>query len=399
MKTIPYLYLFLCPWILIAGPEATEPEAAAEPPAELKPLEAHDWVILKHTPQTKTNNRKAFKSYLPSFIDSNRASGGIQLMSTPMPHGAIRFFGGEQPAMEVLLSLKDGRFLGHWPPSKKRSGKLKWLDLSLAASGNLLRQIPETHWLAPLRTRGLIASEGGQMDQFLYYDFEMEYEAPLSFVTKADKPIEMVLADKVSLGRLALYKPNEDGWQQQLFETFPLEPAEGTNVVRKTTLDGFEAAQKKDDVIQEWRDHLSGQGFFPEEVELMVDTLEVHAFHDERMTMVYQLSQEEMERWFPLEIYPLPQKSIRAGLVILQDMDPGIGTEVEELIVQLGDADWDKREAAFKRLRTLGPQAEAKLNEGLKSKDLEVIHRCERLIHLLKNPVAGEEELGFDFRK
>jgi hypothetical protein len=93
-----------------------------------------------------------------------------------------------------------------------------------------------------------------------------------------------------------------------------------------------------------------------------------------------------MDRILPLEIVPQPRKVTRVGLVIIRNIDPAIMQEIDQLITQLGDDDWNKREAAEKRLRELGLAAKPKLEQAVKNKDLEIVYRAERLMQAFAKP-------------
>jgi HEAT repeat protein len=70
--------------------------------------------------------------------------------------------------------------------------------------------------------------------------------------------------------------------------------------------------------------------------------------------------------------------------VIIKNADPAVGTEIDDLIVQLGDPAWSKREEASQSLLKMGAAAVPKLQEATKNKDLEVVWRAEKLVAQLK---------------
>ena len=81
------------------------------------------------------------------------------------------------------------------------------------------------------------------------------------------------------------------------------------------------------------------------------------------------------------------------------NIDPAIATEIDDLIVQLGDSEWKKREHAIKRLLSTGMAAKPKVEKALSTnKDPEVIARLERVLNALttngglnKDGGGGEE--------
>ena len=84
-----------------------------------------------------------------------------------------------------------------------------------------------------------------------------------------------------------------------------------------------------------------------------------------------------------MEIVPEPAKTVRVALLLLQHIDPAMKQEADGLIVQLGDRSYAKREAAERRLAELGTLAKPQLEKALKTTDLEVVFRAERLLAAL----------------
>lgn len=72
-----------------------------------------------------------------------------------------------------------------------------------------------------------------------------------------------------------------------------------------------------------------------------------------------------------------------------------IAAEVAKLVKQLGDENWDLREAAQKRLAEIGKPAVAALREALGSKDMEVTIRAKTLLA----EIVGQGFLGIHLRE
>jgi HEAT repeat protein len=69
------------------------------------------------------------------------------------------------------------------------------------------------------------------------------------------------------------------------------------------------------------------------------------------------------------------------------------GPSPEHLVRQLGDPDFEKREAAFKALQAAGTRALPALRKGLKHPDIEVRKRAGRLVAALEARLAFEPAL------
>jgi HEAT repeat protein len=96
----------------------------------------------------------------------------------------------------------------------------------------------------------------------------------------------------------------------------------------------------------------------------------------------------EFDRLLPIEVVPQPARIKRFALVIVLNVDPAAGTIVDDLIKQLGDEDWSKRDAAYQALVAMGPAATAKLNAAKNNTDMEVVWRVERLLAQLPQQPA-----------
>jgi hypothetical protein len=127
-------------------------------------------------------------------------------------------------------------------------------------------------------------------------------------------------------------------------------------------------------------ERLKRAGLRAQEVELFVDSYHSLFFEGEAVVVACRLDSGTIDAKIPLSVFPEPTKMIRVALVIVRNADPGLGTEVERLVTQLGDAKYAIREAAQKRLIELGPLAFGSLNKALSSADLEIVIRAERIL-------------------
>jgi hypothetical protein len=149
------------------------------------------------------------------------------------------------------------------------------------------------------------------------------------------------------------------------------------------------APGKPAEVLGGWGKRLAAEGFAPADVQQVLRILERHALDARRMTVAYRLDPAELDRLLPLEVTPAPRKTVRVGIVIARNVDPAVGDEIDQLIAQLGDADWDKREAATKQLAELSQAARPKLQAALQQKDMEVVWRAERLLQAMEAQPAS----------
>lgn len=166
-------------------------------------------------------------------------------------------------------------------------------------------------------------------------------------------------------------------------QTPPAAPAIEEKVIK---VDASKEARSKDDIIKSWREMLLARGLGEPEIAHVVAILEKQALRKDSATIVFRLDDEQLDSLLPIEITPTPTKQVRVAMVILLDADPDLMLRVEELIKQLGDSDYTKREAAEARLRKLGPAAKPKLQDAVNNADPEIAFRAEELIESFEFP-------------
>jgi hypothetical protein len=197
------------------------------------------------------------------------------------------------------------------------------------------------------------------------------------------KPVDVKIEDKSKPATQPATKPTTQASTQPTTK-----PAE--DVPRDAWRDVKLAADTKAlpaaDAVAAWAPRLKDAGLTPADVEVILATLRTHALDPEQLTVVYRIDPAEMDRMLPMEIVPMPTKVTRVGIAIVKNIDPAAGERIAKLVEQLGNPDWDKREAAQAKLAELGAGARPKLTEALKHKDVEVVYRVERLLEVINNP-------------
>jgi hypothetical protein len=282
----------------------------------------------------------------------------------------------------------------------------------------------------------------GKGEKYLLYDAEPNYKLPLR-VAAAEGQSQYRVSNngKVPLKDLTFYQKQADGWHTATLASLaplngpstnpstthpssrptsttttatalaitPITPPATTRAIttatmqpasRPTSKGTTQAASKpatqpvgtlvkldatglKEDtqVLAPWKERITAAGLQPTDLDLIQNILKAHALDPSRLTAVYRLEAEQLDQLLPLDVVPSPRKTVRVGLVIVRNIDPAIITEIESLAAQLGDAKWDKREEAHKKLIALGLAAKPKLETILKNaKDPEVVYRIERLL-------------------
>ena len=130
-------------------------------------------------------------------------------------------------------------------------------------------------------------------------------------------------------------------------------------------------------------------GFTRQEIDLLLDRTGDTWLAGKEMIVIFRLPVEAIEERLPLVAYPAPRKTLRSALVAVRNLDPKIKGEVQKLVAQLGSPDYNQREEAEKRLAELGRLAIPSLKAALKSNDLEVVFRCERILLAQNEKLEG----------
>ena len=406
---------------------------AASTTAPSGEYEVQEWVILLvDANQTSANAPGTFRSTLPDFVSSRRDSALPDNRRDFMPMGLIRVLGGApETKFDVLLEIKGGAFDAHWPKAETKSNRLLWRNVTPSPAPVNTYNIDEKHWFAQLRAgESSYVMTTGPGDRFLLYDAEIPYRLPLK-VEGGDKgKYKISNAGDLPLHDLEFYKPGEGGaWQSAYVGDLAAGPGRAATrpttgaaaASRPTTQEVFASTQRdkpatkpvahattkpstapagKDLVLAEtqskeipvadWKQRLTAVGLAATDLDTITKILAKVAPDKKRLTAIYRLDPADLDKLIPEEIVPMPRKTTRVGLIIARNIDPGIVKEVEDLIAQLGDPDWNKREAAQKQLAELGRAAEPQLKSAAgKTKDIEIVFRTEKLLRSLNNPGPG----------
>jgi hypothetical protein len=138
------------------------------------------------------------------------------------------------------------------------------------------------------------------------------------------------------------------------------------------------------EAMDTWRQSLIKLDLEEPEIAFVLDVLTQQALRSDSAMLVYRLDDAQLEAMLPLEVTPYPDRLFRVALVVVQDADPDLQSEIDTLVAQLGDDKWRRREQAQKELTELGLAAKPKLEAALKHKDVEIVFRAEQLLEALK---------------
>lgn len=358
-------------------------------------FEVREWaVFFLDASDGQINPDGAINCSLPNFIDSRRQPASSEKKNDPEPVAVIRITGQYDSPVDVMIEKSGGDFMASWPKAESRQKQLLWRNLKLSTQPNDRKpaDIDATNWLFNLRDSDseYLTLQDNPPERFLLYDFQLPCPSPITVKSEQNFAYAITNDSKSTLHDLTLYQGDQGAWRQaSLGDLRPLNPPASTKPTTQPTTKPSQlhaqlasvAATQPSDLATPWKPKLIAAGISDSDAEVILKILAKSAFDSRRLTAISLLDETTLDRLFPLEVVPEPKKITRVGILIIKHADPAAGTEIDDLIAQLGDPAWAKRDQAYKALQKLGPAAQPKLREAAtKSKDLEIVWRAERLL-------------------
>jgi hypothetical protein len=395
LKTIlALLFIILLPFSTIrAQTTNTSTTQSSEPN-----FEVHEWaVFFLDASQNEINPDGTVTCSLPDFIDSRRQSAPTENKNDPEPLAVIRLTGQYDSSVDVMVEKSTGDFLASWPKAESRQKQLLWRDLKLSNQppDQKTTDIDPNNWLSTLRDTdsNYLTLQDKPPERFLLYDFKLPCNSPITVKNEKNFKYAITNSSKSTLHDLTLYQGDQSSFRQaSLGDLPPLNPPSTKPATQPTTpqpttkpaqlhvqLTPVPATQPSD-LAAPWKPKLLAAGISDADADVILKILTRSAF-DSRLSAICLVDETTMDRLLPLEVVPEPKKITRTAIVIIKHADPNAPTEIDDLITQLGDPAWSKRDAAYKALQKLGSAAQPKLRDAAaKSKDLEIVWRAERLL-------------------
>ena len=312
----------------------------------------------------------------------------------PSPVGIIRLIGPVDSKVDVNIQSKGGKFSARGRGRKNDRVRLLWRDLAVSQKSDaMLSGVGPDHWFTSLRKSDsdYLTGDRSGTEKFLLYDLQMPYPSPIKVKESADFSLEFGNISNAALHQLTFYQGGEHDSIRTLAvgDVVPSLPA-----TRPTTSPSTQATTRPAvrlviapttqpaDLLVAWKPVIDAAGVDASDADVIERVILKYAFDPQRLTAVYRMDDAELDRLLPLDIVPQPAKIKRFALVIVINADPSGGTEIDDLIKQLGDEDWSRRDAAYHTLAGMGPAATEKLTAASKNSDLEIAWRAERLLAL-----------------
>jgi len=306
---------------------------------------------------------------------------------SPMPLGIITFEGeiDEPIRLRVKVNDKSGRIHAHWPSDAlvgKSSVEWRGLRNPDTAKGASEFSDPEG-WLSSLRESEdrawLQSRDPVSKERFMMYDASFEYSPALSLSLKdkayrvksrsperAAPPLTLFIQkdEKKGVKSDALLAP----WPQPtaLIGNIPADNDASFGSIRQSLAPLAELLERR--------------GYNPEEIELAQQMVASAGLHRSNMSLVYVLPIGEIDEHVELRMKPEPDKLIRTAIVVVTNVDPDLGSQVEGLIADLGSEQWAQRDRAQRELLALGQAAIRKIQTLKKHQDPEIAFRARQIL-------------------
>jgi hypothetical protein len=173
-------------------------------------------------------------------------------------------------------------------------------------------------------------------------------------------------------------------------------PAKAPDGVEVTLADPSpdDQAKIKSAVADALSERLAKAGLSTNETRLVMEQIGPLVLENQALVAIGRMDAAALDSKLTLSVFPEPRKMLRVPLVIMLNIDPQIGGEVEQLIAQLGDPKYAVREEAQKRLTELGPRAFDALKKAINHADMEIVVRAERVLLSQNQQAAGRQGIA-----
>lgn len=385
--------------------------AGGQDTADFEVHEISLWVADRGKPLV--NDHDMAPSGLPSMVESKRSRTAPPDKPALTPLGLIVLTGSPQPSVDIDVRLTDGRVLAHWPKAEVRNNRVRWLSTALLTDcedPERLVYVTPGHWFERARTAPhLFVRNGSRVERFLAYDPELKFAAPLRLEIEGDD-FRVVNESPDALEDVLVIDPGPKGlrlgWIDRLpagpqspasgtteADAKPTETASATVSLSAATSSGGTASDGSALLAQALGERLKKSGLPGSAVDLFTSIHAPAIAATSELIVVARLPQSLLDAQLPLEAFPAPRRIVRSAWLVVGNVDPRIGQEIDALIAQLGSPKYQERESAEKRLAELGALATPALKAALKNSDLEIVHRVDRILAML-DPMLNPNNNG-----
>lgn len=372
------------------GAEGVDPPDDEPAPPPEPTLTVRELVVLQTDRYGETaNDTTAIASTL--FVPINQAGrlkleGGPEAQAdAPMPVGLISFEGEIEKPLRVRLDLvsEEGAFHAHYPNDAIKGDRaVEWIQVQQATD----QQRPDPpeldgHWLQILRESDdrlwLRTRDPLRKERFLLYDASLPFKPALK-LDQADAGMTLSSTSDASGPPLAIVvNETETGWQAAATQG-PWANEAGVPI----DLAGSDSTQANTAkaALSPLADLLAQRGYNPQEIETAIDIVAGARLNTSTMSLVYVLPEGEIDKHIWLRFRPEPDRVVRTAIVVVNNVDPGLGNRLDKLVEGLGDERWAVREKCQRELEAIGLAAIRRVQAARDHPDPEVAFRVRQIL-------------------
>lgn len=366
-----------------AAPPAVEPQA--EPELVLREL-----LVLQTDRYGDTaNNPRLIPSTLFHPIQQRGRSKKILSNNTqafsPMPLGLITFSGELTEPMKLKLSLKDtrDRVHAHWPGNGIASEQsIFWPELNAPdETDRVFPTNPKRDWLAPLRAGEdrlwLDSRQSGSKERFLLYDVSFKFKPAMELSYADDRfLLSSRSPEQAAPPVTVLLRQSDAGWTGDALAA----PWPQPKLQIASNASQADSATPLRDALAPIKAVLTQRGYNTQEIDMALAMIASAGVDQSSMSLVYILPIGITDEHIKLQVKPTPDQIIRTTIVVVNNVDPNLSSQVNALIDDLGSEQWLKRDRAQRELINLGQAAIKKVQQLKTHKDPEVAFRARQIL-------------------
>jgi hypothetical protein len=387
---------FIAAGVLLGASGVLAQDAAVPPPAE--PSEPEGFVLRELVVlQTDryddlANNPKLIPTTLTKPIEhtgrSKRVTDDAGYDHSAMPLGVITLAGELAEPMKMRLTMNDDRDRFHalWPSVATVGDRLlQWDGIEAAAGEQLTVPLQQNDdWLGPLRAsedRLWFATPDKDIkDRLFLYDASFVYEPAIELSRSQDDDgyvLSTNRPERAAPPLTLLLQKTDAGWRSDAQAS----PWPGATVPVPKNAGGNESSEASlAEALQPLIELLQQRGYNAAEIDLAIAMVGGAGIDASAMSLVYVMPVGVLDEYVRLQIRPQPSELIRTAIVVVNSVDPDLGSRVDQLVADLGSDDWDTRDRAQQRLLDLGQAAIEKITPLKNSSDPEVAFRVRQII-------------------
>ena len=368
--------------------------------------ELHEWGVFtvpRDADWLKQDMLNEWQSF-PTFFHGTLPKRSLAYRG-PVTKPVMFFHAENELDINMYIHFSEGQPLIWWPPVEYPAAgsfgaslpkKLKdihpqsYLHYSLALNkgGGIRAPVNEDHWVnhlrnvksAPVFTHGSYSNFGVEQisEDFVYYDGLMKPPTPPA-VQRTSNGLSITTQSRFTWLDVLVIERSYDRSTIKIGQIKKINANSQHIKLNMKTVDKAEFEK----IVEQFKQKLTDLGLHQDEAQSLIHVWGEGLFERPGISIVHRIPQSVYDEWIPLHLDPVPQKTVRVGFVVHQNLEPELDVEVEKLIAKLGSNKYKEREAAERALFSIGGAAIKPIKLAAKSKDPEIADRANRLIKQL----------------